>query len=224
MTTPMKPPTQPKRGRPKVLGLAERRRDEILDAATGVFARDGYACADLQEVADSLEVGKGTLYRYFPTKDAMFQAAVDRVMSSMQAHIDAQLTDALDPLDRIATAVRAYLEFFDAHPEYVELLIQERAHFKDRKKPTYFEHREKNVGRWQELYRQLIASGRVRQMSIDRITDVMSNQMYGRVFTNYFAGRTKPLREQADDLLDVIWNGILTKDERARRNGHEENR
>lgn len=207
-----------KRGRPKVNGLAERRRDEILSEATRLFARDGYECADLQEVADSLEVGKGTLYRYFPNKRAIFQAAVDRVMSSMQAHIDAQLPAIEDPLCRIATAVRAYLEFFDTHPEYVEMLIQERASFKDRKKPTYFEHREKNLGRWQELYRKLIAAGRVRQMSVERITDVMSSQMYGRVFTNYFAGRTKPLREQADDLLDVIWNGILTTDERVRRN------
>src|ERR1051325_4625493 len=88
---------------------------------------------------------------------------------------------------------------------------------KDRKKTTYFEHREKNLGVWQELYRRLIAEGRVRQMPVERITDVMSNQLYGRVFTNYFAGRSKPLREQADDLLDVIWNGILTTSEREAR-------
>jgi AcrR family transcriptional regulator len=206
-----------KRGRPKVNGLVERRCDEILSAATEVFAREGYACADLQDVADSIGVGKGTLYRYFATKQALFQAAVDRVMSDMQAVIDREILGVTDPLDRIAAAVRAYLTFFDEHPEYVELLIQERANFKDRKKPTYFEHREKNLGRWQEMYRRLIAEARVRDMPVDRITDVMSNQMYGRVFTNYFAGRTKPLREQADDLLDVIWNGILTPPERDRR-------
>jgi AcrR family transcriptional regulator len=206
-----------KRGRPRVEGLAERRRDEIIAAATRVFAREGYACADLQDVADVLRVGKGTLYRYFPTKEQLFQAAVDRVMTGMRAAIDADVEAVSDPLDRIAAAVRAYLAFFDAHPEYVEMLIQERAHFKDRKKPTYFEHREKNLGVWQELYRRLIAEGRVRQMPVERITDVMSNQLYGRVFTNYFAGRSKPLREQADDLLDVIWNGILTTSEREAR-------
>src|SRR4051812_46336927 len=149
-----------KRGRPKVTGLVERRSDEILSAATEIFARDGYACADLQDVADSIGVGKGTLYRYFANKQTLFQAAVDRVMSSMQDHIDAQIASIDDPLLRIAAAVRAYLEFFDSHPEFVELLIQERANFKDRKKPTYFEHREKNLGRWQELYRKLIATGR----------------------------------------------------------------
>jgi AcrR family transcriptional regulator len=214
--------TPAKRGRPKVNGLVERRCDEILSAATEIFAREGYDSADLQDVADNIGVGKGTLYRYFATKQALFQAAVDRVMSEMQATIDKDLVGVTDPLDRIAVAVRAYLAFFDEHPEFVELLIQERANFKDRKKPTYFEHREKNLGRWQEMYRKLILDGRVREMPVERITDVMSNQMYGRVFTNYFAGRTKPLREQADDLLDVIWNGILTPPERERRSRKRE--
>lgn len=206
-----------KRGRPKVEGLIERRRDEIIDAATTVFARDGFACADLQDVADAIGVGKGTLYRYFPTKDQMFQAAVDRVMTNMRASINAAVAGVDQPLDRIAAAVRAYLTYFDEHPEGVELIIQERAHFKDRKKPTYFAHREANLHRWQDIYRTLIAEGRVRDIPVDRITDVMSNQLYGRVFTNYFAGREKTLREQADDLLDVIWNGILTDKERQAR-------
>jgi AcrR family transcriptional regulator len=214
-------PVPPKRGRPKVRGLAELRRDQILSAATALFARDGYACADLQDVADELEVGKGTLYRYFPTKQDIFQGAVDRVMTQMRETIDAAIGDESDPLARIATAVRTYLAFFDDHPEYVELLIQERAHFKDRKKPTYFEHREKNIGRWRDLYANLIASGRVRDMPIERITDVMSNTLYGTMFVNYFAGRKKNLRDQADETLDVIWNGILTPRERERRNGTE---
>ncbi len=213
----MEMPVPAKRGRPKVEGLAERRRDEILLAATRVFAQDGYSSADLQEVADAIGVGKGTLYRYFPTKQDMFQAAVDQVMIDMRVVIDGAVAGLKDPLDRIAAAVRAYLSYFDEHPEYVELLIQERAHFKDRKKPTYFVHREANLGTWQGLYRGLIADGRLRDIPVERITDVMSNQLYGRLFTNYFAGRDKTLLEQADDIMDVIWNGILTQSEREAR-------
>jgi AcrR family transcriptional regulator len=220
----MKAPSA-RRGRPKVQGLAERRRDEILSAATRVFAREGYACADLQDVADAIGVGKGTLYRYFDTKEQMFQAAVDRVMASLHAEIDGKIEGKLDALDRISTAIRTFLTFVDAHPEYIELLIQERANFKDRKKPTYFEHRDRNIGPWQEMYRKLIADGRVRDVPVDRITDAMTSQLYGRVFTNYFVGRAKPLTQQADDLLDVIWNGILTPTERqAHSTDHEERR
>ena len=228
MTTLDPKRSAPRRGRPRQAGLLERRREEILDAATAVFAREGYPGADLQHVADRLGVGKGTIYRYFETKRAIFQAAVDRAVVGMRSAIDDALVGLDDPFDRIEAAIRAYLVYFDEHPEFVELIIQERAEFRDRKKPTYFQHREANLGVWQKMYADLIRAGRVRDVPIDRITDTLGNVMYGAMFTNYFAGRHKTLLRQADDILDIVFNGLLTDTERARRTrpashrGHQE--
>lgn len=194
-----------------------KRHDEILEAAIRLFARRGYSETDTQLLADKLGVGKGTLYRYFPSKEALFLAAADRVMRKLRAHIDAAIADSSDPLDRITVAIRAFLEFFADHPEGVELLIQERAQFKDRKKPTYFEHREANIERWRALYRSLIAEGRVRPIPVERITDVISDLLYGTIFTNYFAGPRKSVADQANDIIDVVFNGILTEPEQKRR-------
>lgn len=185
------------------------RREEILEAATALFAELGFSDAVTQVLAERLQVGKGTLYRYFPSKRDLFLATVDRVMTRMRAHIDEQIAGIDDPLERVGRAIRAFLSFFAEHPGFVELLIQERAHFKDRKKPTYFEHQEKNVARWRELYRSLIADGRVRPMPVEQITDVISNLVYGTMFTNYFAGQKKPSEQQASDILDVVFHGIL---------------
>ena len=98
---------------------------------------------------------------------------------------------------RSRAGIGAFLAFFANHPQYVELLIQEARNFKDRKRPTYFEHRDVNVQRWQKLYTRLIAEGRVREMPPDRITDVVGNLMYGTMFTNFFAGPSKPVEQQA---------------------------
>src|SRR5262249_40990933 len=126
----------------------ERRREQILDVAARLFAERGFTDTDTDELAARLKVGKGTLYRYFPTKRELFLASADRVMRRLRQHIEDQLTDVADPIERIARAVRAFLGFCFEHPEFVELLVQERAQFKDRKKPTYFEHREAHVRRW----------------------------------------------------------------------------
>jgi AcrR family transcriptional regulator len=193
------------------------RREQILDAAVELFAKHGYADADTQLLADKLGVGKGTLYRYFASKKEVFLAAADRVMRRLRENIDEHIQGIDDPLDRIAVAIRAYLAFFAEHPDYVELLMQERAQFKDRKKPTYFLHRETNVERWRDLYRGLIAEGRVRNMPVERITDVMSDLCYGTMFTNYFTGQRKPFEAQAEDILDVVFHGILSESERRRR-------
>jgi AcrR family transcriptional regulator len=193
------------------------RREAILDAASRLFAESGFAETDTQQLADALQVGKGTLYRHFPSKREMFLAAADRVMRRLQGHVDASLEGVEDPLEQVRRGIRAFLEFFGEHPEYVELIVQERAQFKDREKPTYLEHRERIVGRWRDLYRGLIAAGRVRPMPVEQITDVVASAIYGAMFLTYSSGRSGAFAAGADEIVDVILHGILSDDERRRR-------
>src|SRR5579883_1802680 len=195
----------------------EQRREEILDAATELFAEHGYSDAVTQLLADKLQVGKGTIYRHFPSKKDLFLAAADRAMRRLHESIEASLQGIEEPLDRIRAGVRAYLDFFADHPECVELLIQERAQFHDRLKPTYFEHRERSIRRWRDLYRMLIGEGRLRDMPVERITDVFAAMLYGSMFLNYMSGRSGSFSAQADDLLDVAFFGILSESERRKR-------
>jgi hypothetical protein len=122
-----------------------------------------------------------------------------------------------DPLEMIAAAVRAYLEFFRSHPERVELLIQERAEFRGRKKSVYFERGDAKCCPWRQRIEGLIAAGRVRKVPVERVLEVIGDLMYGTMFTNHMTGRNKPYEEQAQNILDVVFNGILTDDEKSRR-------
>ncbi len=214
------------RGRPRDRELTARRKEEILDRATRVFAERGYPKTDVQLVADASEVGKGTVYRYFPTKRSLFLAAVDRGICRLRDAMHAGADRVSEPMEKIRNGVRAYLAFFDANPELIELLIQERAEFKDRKTPTYFVHQGAGSEPWKRLLRELIADGRVRAIPPEQITGVVGDLLYGTIFTNYFSGRRRSFEQQASDILDLIFHGILTEKERARtgRSGNNHRR
>ncbi len=194
-----------------------RRETEILDAATKLFSECGYSQADTQTLADRLGVGKGTIYRYFPSKRELFLAAVDRLMHQLHESITAAIKHIEDPIDRMLEAINAYLVFFKDRPEIVELMIQERAHFKDREKPTYFEHREQFSGEWLEEFKGLIAGGRVRDIPFEEFHDVISDLLYGTMFTNYFVRRNRAVIDQAKDIYDIALYGILSDSEREKR-------
>jgi hypothetical protein len=138
-------------------------------------------------------------------------------MRKLQEKVNANIAGIHDGLERLERGIATFLSFFAEHPSFVELLIQERAYFKDRKRPTYFEHREINIERWRQLYRDLIAEGRVREMPVEQITNVVSNVLYGIMVTNFFNGQPKPSDIQAKEILDVVFNGILSVAERRRR-------
>ena len=106
--------------------------------------------------------------------------------------------------------------FFRDHPEFVELLVQERAQFDDRERPTYLEHRVRNVERWRGLYRQLIGSGQFRAVPPERISDVMSAVLYGAMFLNDAGGRSGAFAIDADSILDVLFRGLLSDANPAR--------
>ena len=57
--------------------LVAARRDQILDAATRVFAQKGFSRATTREVAREAGVSEGTIYNYFEDKDALLMAILD---------------------------------------------------------------------------------------------------------------------------------------------------
>lgn len=91
-----------------------RRKDarpvEILNAAIDVFAEKGFAAARLDEVAQRAGVVKGTLYRYFETKEELFKAVVHQTLA---AHLE--------------TVERSSAAFDGTLVEFVPLLLAQAA-------------------------------------------------------------------------------------------------
>jgi AcrR family transcriptional regulator len=54
-------------------------RKQLLAQCFDLFARRGYGALTMREIATTLEVSTGTLYHYFPTKEALFQQLVEEV-------------------------------------------------------------------------------------------------------------------------------------------------
>ncbi len=54
----------------------ETRPTELLDAALEVFAERGFAAARMEDIAARAGASKGTIYLYFPSKEAVFEALV----------------------------------------------------------------------------------------------------------------------------------------------------
>ena len=138
-------------------------------------------------------------------------------MRRLREQIEAEVAAIDDPLARIAAAVRTFLAYFAAHPRLRRI---DRAGTGTLQGPNQAHlwrvSRAKPGAVWADLYGALIADGRVRAMPPERIAIVIGDLIYGTIFTNYFAGRSTPPDEQAADILNVVFLGILTTSERER--------
>lgn len=65
---------------PKFRRRAEARPDEVLDAALELFVEKGFAATRVEDVARRAGLSKGTIYLYFPSKDALLEGLVRRAI------------------------------------------------------------------------------------------------------------------------------------------------
>ena len=99
-------PTKPSQPARKPRADAERNRVRILETAKEAFTRSG-ADVSLDEIAKQAGVGPGTLYRHFPTRDALLEA-VYRTEVEKLAAVEREFSATMPPVE----ALRAWMLLF----------------------------------------------------------------------------------------------------------------
>jgi AcrR family transcriptional regulator len=91
---------------------ARRNRDSLLEAAKAAFAEAG-AEASLDEIARRAGVGIGTLYRHFPTRDAVVEAVYRREVQQL-ADAAPRLVETLPPAEALRAWMRLFIDYIAA--------------------------------------------------------------------------------------------------------------
>ena len=86
----------------------QTRPDAVLEAALDQFAARGFAATRMEDVAAAAGLSKAALYLYFPSKDALFRALVERRIRPLQAHLEAVAAADLDPLAGLRAITTAW--------------------------------------------------------------------------------------------------------------------
>jgi len=191
-----------------------RRSDEILSAAVELFAKQGFAATEVQQIADRAGVGKGTVYRHFVNKEKLFLAAADLGLRQLKDAINHIADPQAVPLDRLRGGVVAFLKFFREHPEFVELMIQERAHFRDRESPTFFGRKDDEMTcRWRDDFTDLIAGRVLRPLPVEHLMDFIEQSLFGAVLVHFLGKRDPATAADGNRVADLILQGIALPQE-----------
>ncbi|MEN9822232.1 MAG: hypothetical protein RLZ04_658 [Actinomycetota bacterium] len=116
---------------PRKIPRQERSRrtvERILDAAARIFHEQGYAAATTNDIADEADVSVGSLYQYFPNKDALLVALTTRHIGDTTAGL-ADLLSGLDAEVGFDATLRAVVDFLVAQHDLddLHLLVMHQA-------------------------------------------------------------------------------------------------
>src|SRR3989475_12266484 len=133
MSTPLSHPAlpRPRRGRPPTPGL----RDRILRAAETIFARRDYHEVQMDDVVQACGVGKGTLYRYFPSKQELYLAVMFEGIERLRAELEAAVATDEPPARKIRHIVHRTLAYFWDRRAFFSLIHPQRCRGGGRARP-----------------------------------------------------------------------------------------
>ena len=77
-------------------GRIEKRRAEIIHAAIEVFSQKGYHATRISDIAELLDIGHGTFYRYFKNKLDIFSTVVDEITAEIGQVVADEYPDLTD--------------------------------------------------------------------------------------------------------------------------------
>lgn len=86
------------------------RRDAILTVAYASFVEHGYAATTMSGIATTMGGSKATLWSYFPSKEALFAAVLDKATAAYRAQMSSLLHVCGDPARTLRTFCNSFIE------------------------------------------------------------------------------------------------------------------
>ncbi len=170
----------------------EERQEAILKAALDVFSENGFAGTRLDDIAQRAGVAKGTLYLYFPDKEALFERMLQSVAAPGLARMAAL---AADENATAVQALEAFIAFFETEilntprEKVMRLIITEGPRFP----------------RLAEFYYDTVISKGIAALSTIAKRDTRRSAAHMELLARF------PQLLFAPFLVSVIWRGMFSE-------------
>jgi AcrR family transcriptional regulator len=188
----------------------EQRQVEIVEAALRLAREISPALITTADIATEIGVTQGAVFKHFPTKDAIWLAAMRWVRDTLLQKLQTAADDAVTPLEALAAIFRAHVEFVIAHPGVPRFIFHELQQPAD--SAAKLEVRGVLQGYRKLLLGRLAESIEQKQVSPDLDPEAAATSfiglIQGLVMQSMLTGRPAAMRPQAIAIFALYRRGL----------------
>ncbi len=191
-------------------GLIEKRRNQIVAAATELFASQGFYKTTISEIAKKAGVSHGLVYLYVREKEDVLLLVLQQVVNAYAEEIPKAMEGIADPLDRLVRAIEAYCRVVDKHRAPTVLAYRStKSLTPDRRE--LIQRRETETNNFiTEAIRVCMEAGLIRKLNVDVLTYQIVLVAHGWALKSWYFKSRIGLEDYIADSLDIVLAGILT--------------
>jgi AcrR family transcriptional regulator len=185
---------------------AVRKRATILEAASRIFATRVYHLVTMDEVARVARVGKGTLYRYFPSKEDLYLAIVDGAFGVLIGRLESERAAAAAPGTTLRRMIEAVVETFAEHLPSFRLIHRGEGRLFLRKKEVIGARRARIAQLLGDTLDQGVEAGVFRKVDRTLAPSMLIGMVWGTALNH---AEDTPAEILARRIGDLYLHGIL---------------
>ena len=190
---------------PGTYAKGRTRAEDVLDAAVAVLIKHGYHNFTLRRVADEAGLRLSNLQHYFPSKDTLVQAMLDRVIDTYLTRLGRIQSSGLDPEDQFRKIIETL--FLDLNTRRTTVFFPELWSLANHNRQVAA-YMERMYGRYRELLGASITriNPALDEKQVRQIALFISASIEGHTM---FVGHGKPWRAQTEEVLGLATASFL---------------
>ena len=190
-------------------------RQRIMEAALSEFSERGYHATTIDSIAERAGIAKGTVYRYFRTKEALFSALKEDTITEFVELARQDLSREKDVLNIIESVIRIYLSFFEKNSAFFKVIVQEHRDFGREFSEKFINELILALPGLKRRCWQASRSGRLKQMNYFTVFFGIIGFLNGVIQKWLHDGGEGSLLDQIDTIKEVLFYGFVIPSEEA---------
>jgi AcrR family transcriptional regulator len=151
----------------------------IIRCAAEVFSEREFHEVLTDDIAQRLGIGKGTIYRYFSSKEELYLAAIGEGLTGLHAAVTTVLQQEAPLETTIAAVVRTMVSYFWRQRDFFVLLHRLEQKLKARERAEWREHRNQVVGMIRRVIERATARGEISRVNTRLAVEVLFGMIRG---------------------------------------------
>jgi AcrR family transcriptional regulator len=186
-------------------------RETILRAAAQIFQEKGYHAASMQDIAEAVDLQKGSLYHHVKGKQEILLALLDEALVMILARLEGAISPENPPSQNLKQLMRAYLGFLAENRSLSSVLLLEYRSLEAEYKDTHIPHRDRVEAIWIQVLEDGIKRG---EFQVEK-PGLASKALLGVLnwtITWYREDGPLTTNQIADQFTELFQKGLLLRD------------
>jgi AcrR family transcriptional regulator len=199
-----------------VSGRREReqnmRYEMILEAASQLFREKGFETTTVDEIAALAELGKGTIYSYFKSKDQIYIAILEKGLEAFQARIDLVIQSPTSAIDALFQMYDIFIQYHNERSGLVEALFMQADPKVSLRLGELVHGLKDKASHWTDSVRQLlvlgISNGELTPCDAERTAQLIIGMILGIIMQLEMGQNVGDLKNYREPLSKILLAGL----------------